>query len=139
MATVNIRRGNIMGELRIELSVPGGPIHRDLIRRGKKVESRAKQIASSRVRTGAMRSSIHSRPAPSAASPLTVIIECTVPYAIFQHDGTGLYGPRGDYIRPRRSKLLRWQSRTGQVIYAKRVRGVKPLPFLVAALPAMRD
>lgn len=62
-----------------------------------------------------------------------------LPYARFVHDGTGIYGPRGQMIKPVRAKALRWQGPGGDAIFAKQVRGIKPNPFLRDALIAIRD
>lgn len=61
-------------------------------------------------------------------------VEATAPHALFVHDGTGLWGPRHDYIRPRRAKMLHWVDYGGAHVYASKVRGVPPRPFLVWAL-----
>lgn len=48
-----------------------------------------------------------------------------VPYAAYQENGTGIYGPRGQVIRPRRAKALAWMS-GGQMVFAAWVRGSPP-------------
>ncbi len=51
------------------------------------------------------------------------------PYGLFQEVGTGIYGPVGKYITPKRAKYLSWiQPGVGRV-YAKRVRGSFPKRF----------
>jgi len=51
------------------------------------------------------------------------------PYGLFQEVGTGIYGPVGKYITPKRAKYLSWiQPGVGRV-YAKRVRGSMPKRF----------
>lgn len=45
-----------------------------------------------------------------------------VPYAAFQEEGTGIYGPSGQVIRPRRAKVLAWRS-GGKMVFAAWVRG----------------
>ena len=46
------------------------------------------------------------------------------------------FGTRAHVIRPRRAKLLRFFSRSGGVVFAKRVRhpGTRPRPYLLPAL-----
>jgi len=62
-----------------------------------------------------------------------------LPYARYVHEGTGIYGPKGQMIKPVRAKALRWRGPGGDVIFAKQVRGIKPNPFLRDALIAVRD
>ena len=56
-------------------------------------------------------------------------LKATAPYAIYVHEGTGRYGPKGVDIKPVKAKALCffWQ---GRQRFFKRVRGVKPRPFL---------
>jgi len=51
--------------------------------------------------------------------------------------GTGIYGPTGQVIRPRRAKALRFEI-GGEVIFAAWVRGMKPNRFDQRALARMR-
>lgn len=44
--------------------------------------------------------------------------------------GTGIYGPRGTPIRPKRYKFLKFTARDGTLVYAKTVRGMKPRNFV---------
>lgn len=44
--------------------------------------------------------------------------------------GTGIYGPRRSPIRPRKAKRLRFVAKSGKTVFAKQVRGVKPMRFL---------
>ncbi|GAA0400424.1 hypothetical protein GCM10009530_60310 [Microbispora corallina] len=65
-------------------------------------------------------------------------------YAIYVHEGTGLYGPKHHLIRPMSAKVLAWKSRNpkatpkgkGNMVFAAYVKGMKPRPFLVEALKA---
>jgi hypothetical protein len=62
-----------------------------------------------------------------------------VKYAIWLHEGTGIYGPSGRPITPKSGKFLVWKDAdTGQTIFAKKVRGIRPRPFLRNALDAAR-
>jgi hypothetical protein len=57
-------------------------------------------------------------------------------YAIFVHEGTGVYAGRGP-IRPKRAKMLAFVPKGGSnVVFAKQVKGTPPNPFLVWALQA---
>ena len=71
-------------------------------------------------------------------------------YAIAIHEGTGLYGPHNQVIRPKNSKVLVWMKdgsdkptsdegweradKAGLVIRAKSTKGQKPNPFLKKGL-----
>lgn len=50
-------------------------------------------------------------------------------YAQWVHFGTGLYGPRHDFIRPKRAKVLAFKV-GGKMVYAKYTRGQKANPFV---------
>ena len=51
-------------------------------------------------------------------------------YAKWIDQGTGLYGPRKQYIRPKKANFLRFYwDKAGGIVYARRVRGVKPAKF----------
>ncbi len=79
-------------------------------------------------------------------------IGSNLPYAIFVHEGTGIYGPRGAMIRPRTRQFMRWPVKnnsgsgnrrysggsTSSYAYARETRGVRPRPFLRDALDAAR-
>jgi hypothetical protein len=65
-----------------------------------------------------------------------------VHYALYVHDGTGLYGPKKTVIRPKNAKALVFKSKVygakrgkfaGKVV-VKSVKGMKPNPFLANAL-----
>lgn len=100
-------------------------------------------------RTGKGRRSIHTRPLKDGIGVEVVVPPIDgVPYLFYQHEGTGIYGPRGSPIVPVRAKLLRFTVRTvrvsktgnarsgSQVVYARQVRGVPPNPFLLDAFHA---
>lgn len=139
--------------LQFMFNSPNGAVAKDLMKRGARVESRAKRNVSGiggsgpkRVDTGHLRSSIkhHLVIRPEG---LSVRIGTNVHYALFVHNGTGLYGPRHRLIRPRRAKALVWRSKLhGQksgkfrgFVVVKSTKGMKPNPFLAAALPAFRN
>lgn len=138
-------------QLKFILSSPNGAVAKDLIKRGKKVESRAKRNLAGvggkpkRIDTGHLRNSIGShliiRP-----DGLAVRVGTNVSYARYVHDGTGLYGPKHMVIRPKFGKVLVFSSKVygakkgkyaGKVV-VRFVRGMKPNPFLHDALPAFK-
>lgn len=58
------------------------------------------------------------------------------PYARFVNDGTGLYGPRGDFIRPRKAGgvlVFDWPA-AGGIVFTRRVSGSEPTHFWERAL-----
>ncbi len=62
-------------------------------------------------------------------------------YGLHLHEGTGVYGPTGQPIRPRRGQYLVFPSRSGRggrggMVFAREVRGVRPRRFLLNALRA---
>ncbi len=123
------------------LSSPTGGVAKDLFRRGKKVETKAKQNLSrapKRVDTGLLRSSINTQLVITGGKP-SVRVGTNVHYALFVHDGTGLYGPKGAYITPKTAKFLVWKGKTGKKIYARRVKGMRPNRFLADAVIAAKD
>ena len=116
-------------------------IARDMLRRGLRVESAAKVRVSGhpkRVDTGRLRDSIKTvmvrkRDAPGAR------IGTNVKYALWVHNGTGIYGPTGSRIRPRTKSVLRFRPRgSSSYVFAKSVKGMRPNPFLKDALVAAR-
>ena len=69
-------------------------------------------------------------------------------YAVYVHEGTGIYGKRGRPIVPVNKKALRWPKtnnsgsgrrryrggKTSQYVFSKKSKGVKGRPFLRQAL-----
>lgn len=122
------------------LNSPQGGVAKDLFRRGKKVESKAKQNLQRnprRVDTGFLRSSINTQ-LISQGGKISVRVGTNAVYALYVHDGTGIYGPKGSYIYPKTKKYLSWKPKSGGRIFAKRVRGMKPNPFLADAVSAAK-
>lgn len=132
---------------------PNGAVAKDLMKRGARVESRAKRNLSGiggsgpkRVDTGHLRSSIKHK-LVFRTEGMSVRIGTNVYYARWVHDGTGIYGPRKMVIKPKRAKALVWRSQLhGQksgkfrgYVVVKSVKGMRPNPFLAAALPAFRN
>lgn len=63
-------------------------------------------------------------------------------YALYVHEGTGVYGPKGQPIKPKRGKYLVFQARNarttaagrGNLVFARQVKGQRPQRFLLEAL-----
>ena len=134
------------------LKSPQGGLAKDLLKRGLKVESKAKQNLGGgasyprRIDTGRLRASIRTVMLIVDGYP-AVRVGTGLAYARFIHDGTGLYGPRGQYIVPVNKSVLRWKLKgpvkgklgKGGYVYAKRSAGIKPNPFLKNALSAAKN
>lgn len=126
------------------LRSPSGPVARDLLKRGIRVQSKARRnLAGSadsgprRIDTGLLRASIATN-LGLRGSQLVMRVGTGVYYARWVHDGTGIYGPRGQKITPRTAKFLvfRWKKMGNKLVVTKSVKGMKPNPFLKKALPA---
>lgn len=61
--------------------------------------------------------------------PIQVIVQPNKEYAIYVHEGTGVYGRSKRPITPKRAKYLRFKI-NGQWIYKKSVLGQKANPFV---------
>jgi hypothetical protein len=110
-----------------------GPVARDLLRRGQRVEDQARVNASGRpgpnVQTGRLRSSIHKRLIRDTQG-LACEIGTPVSYARFVEFGTG-----PTVIFPREKKALYWKGARHPVRYVIRT-GNRAYPFLIPALSA---
>lgn len=131
---------------------PNGGVAKDLIKRGVRVQTRAKRnlgggtgSGPKRVDTGLLRASIGTNLYTSSTG-LTMRIGTGVYYALYVHEGTGIYGPKLRPIRPKSGKVLVFPSKVygakkgkykGKVV-VKSVKGMKPNPFLKNALPAAK-
>lgn len=127
-------------QLSIILRSPSGAVAKDLFRRGKNVEKMAKQNLERtprRIDTGTLRSSIHTT-LVTVGGQLAVQVGTKVFYAVYVHEGTGIYGPKGHVIRPVSAKALRWRVKGGKFRFAKYVKGMRPNHFLKDALIAAK-
>ncbi len=116
------------------LRSPNGPVGRDMIKRGHKVAAAARRRINSR--TGRLASSIKVEIVISRGTA-GCQIGTSVHYAKYVHDGTGIYGPSGRPIRPKRGRALKFSGSTG-VVYSASSRGQKGTHFLRNALRAAR-
>jgi hypothetical protein len=147
----NVTHKKNHAQLQFMLQSPLGAVAKDLIKRGARVESRAKRNLSGgvsgprRINTGHLRSSI-SHQLIVRPEGLAVRVGTSVYYARWVHDGTGIYGPRHTLIKPKLGKVLVWKSRiygakkgkwAGKVV-VRSVKGMRPNPFLANALPAFK-
>lgn len=112
---------------------PKGQVARGILKIGKKVERKAKRLVP--VDQGVLRNSINTeliiRKGPVAR------IGSNVKYALYVHEGTGIYGPRGHKIYPKRSKVLVFTTKQGKQVFARSIKGMKGTPYLRNALIAV--
>lgn len=121
------------------LASPNGGLAKDMFKRAVAVQKLAKlnlQRPPTRVNTGQLRASItiqgfiyRSYPAFRIGSPLK--------HARFVHDGTGIYGPHHQPIKPKNKKVLAWET-SGGWAFARSVKGMPPNRFLADAIRAAK-
>lgn len=126
------------------LHSPNGPVARDLIKRGIRVQTKARRnlggstgSGPKRVNHGLLRASISTN-LLTIDGRLAMRIGSGLYYARWVHDGTGIYGPKARPIRPKTAKYLRWVDKAGTPHFARQVRGMKPNTYLKSALPAYK-
>lgn len=125
-----------------------GDVRKAFDRLGGRVTRQAKRNLSAgptrAVDTGALRASI-AYEVTVRGDTITVRIGSGEKHALFVHEGTGIYGPKGTPIRPKRAKVLRFLSSRsassgfigpgGQgFVFVKEVKGMRPRPYLTKAL-----
>jgi len=131
------------GEIQRLLRGPSGGVVRDGLRRGYAVAGDAQRRCP--VDHGRLRSSIHVQIA-SENGELVIEVGTDVEYALWVHEGTGLYGPRAARIYPTHAKVLVFtprkqggryvpRNKRGQVV-VRSIAGMHGTPFLRDALPA---
>lgn len=124
--------------LRELLGGPNGAVAKAVGRVAVAVQSEAKRLCP--VDTGRLRSSITSKVVQEGGGPVG-IVGTNVKYALWVHNGTGLYGPHHHPIVPVHARVLRWPVRGGSrggFAYARSVRGTRGRPFLRDALHSVR-
>jgi len=132
MARVNLQINQ--NAIRALFTDPNGGVAEDLLRRGRNVANLARKYAP--VNTGRLRASIDTR-LVRYNGEVAVLVGTNVNYAMFQHEGTGIYGPHGTPIVPVNARFLRFRPKGSTMyVYARSVRGNPPTFFLRRALPA---
>lgn len=116
---------------------PAGPLYQHMVKLEAKVETRTKLNASGpivRVRTGNLRSTIHSATQVRGTTLVGQVI-ADASYALAVHNGQ-----RPHEIRPVHARVLAWQA-PGGMRFARRVHhpGTRARPFLTDALDAIRS
>jgi phage gpG-like protein len=110
---------------------PKGQVAKGILKIGKKVERKAKRLVP--VDHGVLRNSISTeliiRRGPVAR------IGTKVKYALYVHEGTGIYGPKNSPIIARPGKVMAFTLRkSGKLIFTKKIKGMKGTPYLRNAL-----
>lgn len=127
---------------------PNGAVYQDMRRRANKVTNLARRLAP--VDTSRLKLSI-SYEMGTVGQDVIARVGSNVKYALYIHEGTANAGT--GYIYPKNARVLRFPiiNKTGsgrrrykagatqQYAYAKRVKGIKPQPFLRDALIAATD
>lgn len=127
------------------LTSPQGPVWQELHRQGRQVLQRARVLCP--VDQGQLRASLLMEMDTENGVPVARV-GTNVRYALYVHQGTGIYGPRKTPIRPVRARFLRWpvknqsgvgrrryrRGATERYAYAKQVKGSPARPFLTDAL-----
>jgi hypothetical protein len=142
---VNVRHELNTAAINSLLHGRGGGVARDLLRRGYRVAGAAQRRCP--VDHGRLRSSIHAR-LVQRDGLLICEVGTDVKYAIFVHEGTGLYGPKHARIVPASGKIMvftprknagRYVKRGDRVkVFARSTQGMRGTPFLKDALPEAR-
>lgn len=108
-----------------------------MLRLTKKVQREAKKNLRRHNRTGKLSASVFARVIHRDGVPIGQV-GTPLKYGLWLDQGTGIYGPRHRPIRPVRAQYLRFTTRTGQVVYAKSVRGIRPTRFLRNSLNVLK-
>lgn len=87
------------------------------------------------VRTGNLRRTIRVGSVTAKRANVVAGGTARVGYAYYVEAGTGIYGPKGQPIKPKRARMLSWKTKSGRV-FAKSVRGRKATPYLVPGVQA---
>lgn len=101
-----------------------------------RVEKTAKQLAPRE--TGELRRSINRMPISIRGLHVRVKVATNCGYGLFPEEGTGIYGPTGSVITPKRARLLVFKPRgLSHVISVKSVRGQPGQHFMRQALTSV--
>lgn len=129
--------------MRIRVKVPPGiRAHREVLRATlERAVQRATSYATNQAinnaprKTGTLKRSIHSVINPLVASFTGSIVQDTgvAKYGPFVEYGTGIYGPRGELIRPKTAKMLSWIGPDKKRIFARSVKGMTPRRYMKKA------
>jgi hypothetical protein len=120
------------GAVQRMLTSETGAVHTKVRQITDRVASHSRTLAPSR--DGRLHSSIKST-VRTYGNTVVGHVFSELPYSLYLQVGTGIYGPTGVPITPRRSDVLVFEA-GGETVFARQVRGVKPRPFMLWALRA---
>lgn len=94
------------------------------------------------VDNGPLRASIRVSEIRTTSRTVKVWVYTNLEYGLYVHEGTGIYGPKGQPIRPKRGKYLVFEARNrrttapgrGNMVFAREVRGQRPNRYLLRGL-----
>lgn len=95
-------------------------------------------IAKAPRKTGNLKRSIQAVPVTGSAGTFlgkTIQNKTVAKYGVFVERGTGIFGPKGEPIRPTSKPFLVWKN-NGHWYRKKSVKGMRPRPYMK---PALRD
>lgn len=124
--------------VRQTLGKPNGQLARGMLRLSKKVQRQARSNLRPHNRTGALSGSLFARVVHRNGLPIGQV-GTPLRRGFWLDQGTGIYGPRRQRIVPKRAKYLRWTTRTGRVVFARSVKGIKPTKFLRNSLNVLKS
>ena len=124
--SVEIKGALLKKMMSVPEEVATGITRAGMIRLVEAIEAKAVKLVP--VRTSNLQRSITSNVSPDGKKGE---IRATAPYAKYVHEGTGLFGPFHQLIRPKTKKALFWP---GALHPVKSVKGQKPNPFFTRAL-----
>lgn len=123
------------------LRAPGGDVYEAV--RAVVLATRNLAVSMAPVDDGPLRASLRTK-MESGSRTVKGWVYSDLEYSIWVHEGTGIYGPRGQPIKPKRGRYLVFEARNarttprggGNLVFARQVRGQRPQRFLLNALKA---
>lgn len=111
-----------------------GAVARTMLQRALLIEADAKR----RVKAdhGRLRQSITHEFVMLEGVP-AVRIGTNIEYALDVHNGTGLHGPQHHRVVPVQARVMRFTSKSGDIVFARSTQGQEPNPYLKNALEAV--
>lgn len=115
------------------LKAPGGDVDTFTRRVAARARDTAKMnlTADGSVDTGRLRNSVQYQRFPSARRAVNYQVGTNLDYGIFLEKGTRDHGPRT-------AKVLRFKGKSGQFVFAKRVRGIRATRWLSRVLATLK-
>lgn len=68
----------------------------------------------------------------------TATVAVNEKYGVYIEEGTGIYGPKGTRIKPKRAKVLAFKS-GGKMVFARSVKGMRKRPFFKPGFDASKS